>query len=74
MSASMRRVLLFTLVLSILTGIVFGLSARLALASQDVERSLKEGGRSPGGLRRRLRLAWWSVKSRWLPCSSLARD
>ena len=51
------RVLLFTLVLSILTGIVFGVLPASNIASQDINANLREGGRSPAGLRRRLRLA-----------------
>jgi putative ABC transport system permease protein len=49
------RVLLFTFVLSILTGLVFGLLPAWQIAREDVNRSLKDGGRSPGQLRRRLR-------------------
>jgi putative ABC transport system permease protein len=49
------RVLLFTFVLSILTGLVFGLLPAWQIAREDVNESLKEGGRSPGQLRRRLR-------------------
>jgi putative ABC transport system permease protein len=51
------RVLAFTLALSIATGMLFGLLPAWQLASQDVNESLKDGGRSPGGVRRRLRLA-----------------
>jgi putative ABC transport system permease protein len=50
-------VLAFTFVLSIISGLVFGLLPAWHLASQDVNESLKEGGRSPAGIRRRLRLS-----------------
>ena len=50
-------VLGFTIVLSIVTGLVFGILPAWQLASQDVNESLKEGGRSPAGVRRRLRIA-----------------
>ena len=50
-------VLGFTLVLSIVSGLIFGLLPAWHLASQDVNESLKEGGRSPAGIRRRLRLS-----------------
>lgn len=50
------RVLIFTLMLSIATGLLFGLLPAWHVASQDVNESLKEGGRSGGGIRRRLRL------------------
>ncbi|MEP6918813.1 MAG: ABC transporter permease, partial [Acidobacteriota bacterium] len=50
------QVLAFTLVLSIAVGLLFGLLPAWQLASQDVSESLKDGGRSPAGVRRRLRL------------------
>jgi putative ABC transport system permease protein len=50
-------VLAFTLLLSIVTGLIFGILPAWQLASQDVNESLKEGGRSPAGVRRRLRVA-----------------
>src|SRR5262245_18040776 len=49
------RVLLFTCALSILTGLVFGLLPAWHIAREDASQSLKEGGRSPGNIRRRLR-------------------
>ena len=49
------RVLLFTCALSILTGLVFGLLPAWHIAREDANQSLKEGGRSPGNIRRRLR-------------------
>jgi putative ABC transport system permease protein len=49
------RVLLFTFSISILTGLVFGLLPAWHIARQDVNLSLKDGGRSPGNVRRRLR-------------------
>ena len=51
------RVLAFTVLLSIATGLLFGLLPAWHLASQDVNESLKDGGRSPAGVRRRLRVA-----------------
>ena len=51
------RVVAFTAGLSLLTGVLFGFLPAWHLASQDVNASLKDGGRSPGGVRRRLRLA-----------------
>jgi putative ABC transport system permease protein len=50
-------VLGFTFALSIASGLIFGLLPAWHLASQDVNESLKDGGRSPGGVRRRLRLS-----------------
>jgi putative ABC transport system permease protein len=50
------RVLAFTFVLSIGTGLLFGLLPAWHLASQDVNEALKDGGRSLG-VRRRLRRA-----------------
>jgi predicted permease len=51
------RVLTFTLILSIGTGVLFGLLPAWHLARQNVNDSLKDGGRSPAGVRRRLRVA-----------------
>jgi predicted permease len=50
------RVLVFTFVLSVGTGVLFGLLPAWHLASQDVSESLKDGGRT-FGVRRRLRVA-----------------
>jgi predicted permease len=50
-------VLAFALTLSLLTGLVFGILPAWQLASQDVNESLKDGGRSPAGIRTRLRTA-----------------
>ena len=50
------HVLLFSLVLSVMTGVVFGLLPAWQFASQDLNDVLKDGGRSPAGIRRRLRL------------------
>jgi putative ABC transport system permease protein len=49
------RVLGFTLLLSVATGLLFGLLPAWQLANQDVNESLKDGGRGPSGVRRRLR-------------------
>ena len=51
------RVLLFTLGLSVVTGILFGALPAITLAGQDLNTSLKEGGRSPSNVRRSLRVA-----------------
>jgi putative ABC transport system permease protein len=51
------RVLAFTAGLSILTGVLFGFLPAWHLAGQDVNASLKDGGRSPSGVRRRVRVA-----------------
>ena len=49
------RVLAFTLLLSVITGLIFGLLPAWHAASQDLNASLKDGGRTAGGVRRRLR-------------------
>jgi putative ABC transport system permease protein len=51
------RVLIFSLALSIATGLFFGLLPAWHFASQDVNEGLKDGGRAPAGIRRRLRTA-----------------
>ncbi len=51
------RVLLFTLLLSVMTGLLFGLLPAWHLASQDVGGMLKDGSRTAGGVRKRIRLA-----------------
>jgi len=50
-----RRVLLFTFLVSILTGLIFGVLPAWHIAREDVNESLRDGGRSPGSIRRRLR-------------------
>ncbi|MGH9314559.1 MAG: FtsX-like permease family protein [Vicinamibacterales bacterium] len=50
------RVLGFTLLLSLATGALFGLLPAWQLARQDVNESLRDGGRSIAGGRRRVRI------------------
>ena len=49
-------VLSFTFALSLVAGLVFGVLPAWQLARQDVHEALKEGGRSPAGLSRGLRM------------------
>jgi putative ABC transport system permease protein len=51
------RIAVFTCVLSIATGLIFGLLPALQLARQDLNTALKDGSRTAGSVRRRLRLA-----------------
>ena len=51
------RVVAFTGALSLFSGVLFGVLPAWHLASQDFNTSLKDGGRSPAGVRRRLRVA-----------------
>lgn len=50
------RVLIFTLLASVLTGILFGLAPALQISRTDVQESLKESGRGASGGRRQNRL------------------
>lgn len=49
------RVLAFTVVLSVVTVLLFGLGPALRFSRPDLQSSLKEGGRSPSPGRRRVR-------------------
>jgi putative ABC transport system permease protein len=51
------RVIAFTAALSLLTGVLFGFLPAWHMAGEDVNASLKDGGRSPAGVRRKLRVA-----------------
>ncbi len=48
------RVLLFTAVISIVAGVVFGLAPAFEVARADLQRSLKDGGRTSTGSKQRL--------------------
>jgi putative ABC transport system permease protein len=49
------RVLAFTFVLSALTGVCFGMLPAWQLSGQDVNESLKDGARTVGGVKKKLR-------------------
>lgn len=50
-----HRVLLFTLLITVLSGLIFGIAPALQGSQVDLNKSLKEGGRTTGGGRNRLR-------------------
>ncbi len=50
------NVLLFTLLIAVATGLLFGLAPALQAAKTDINETLKEGGRGAGGSVRRNRL------------------
>jgi predicted permease len=56
------RVLLFTLAISILAGMLFGLAPALKISKPDLSETLKEGGRGGGGIRPRLQGAFVVVE------------
>src|SRR2546428_2095670 len=50
------RVVVYTILIAIVTGIVFGLAPALQAARSDLHESLKDGGRGAGGSVHRSRL------------------
>ncbi len=57
-----ERVLLFTLVLSLVAATVFGLSPALRSARVDLQEVLKAGGRGSSGMRHRMQRAFVAVE------------
>jgi predicted permease len=56
------RVLLFTLVASLLAGVIFGLAPALKTARTDIHETLKEGGRGGSGVRHRTQRTFVAVE------------
>jgi len=56
------RVLLFTLAVSLLTGILFGLAPALKTSAANLQQTLKEGGRGSSGARHRTQSAFIVVE------------
>jgi hypothetical protein len=56
------RVLAFTFVISVLAGILFGLAPAFKVARSDLQRSLKEGGRTSTGGKQRLQAVFVVVE------------
>jgi predicted permease len=56
------RVLAFTFVISVLAGVLFGLAPAFKVARSDLQRSLKEGGRTSTGGKQRLQAVFVVVE------------
>ena len=58
------RVLVFTLIVSVVTGILFGLAPAIQASKPDLNETLKDGGGKAGVGRHRCAQRWSSLKSR----------